>query len=893
MRLFFYYAAHSFVNQLKKLFKTWVLIFILACAVLGGAIGYGAATLSDISEARETAEDASPAQEPEQPEEPGFLELRGLERSDMLELVSGVVILVILAIEAFLSDKNGSRLFLPADVSLLFSAPMRPQSVLMFRLTTQLGAALAASIYLLFQIPNLIVNAHLSLWAALAVILGWCFTIMTGKLLQLLLYLVCSNHPRAKPWVSRAVFAVLALLLFGVAAAWKRGGADPLTAAVRVLNAPVTRWIPFWGWIKGFIRFAAEGRTGACLLSLCAVLLGMAALVLVIRVTKADFYEDAMAKSEETAALMERQRAARSTGLVSGGKRKKERGERLRRDGMRFGAGANVFFFKTLYNRFRFARLGYFTKTCETYLIVALGVAALERFALGTRVFLPVAAVVTAVAFFRSLGNPLEQDTKSDYFLLIPERTWEKLLWSLLGGLANCLLDFLPGLVCAALLLGAPAPEVLGWIPFVLAMDFYATCVGTFINLSVPADAGKNIKQFVQILFIYFGLLPSAAIIAVGAVFDRTGLAALAAALLNCFLGALFFALTPPFLDPKNRGRAAEPPETQADLPAARRIFSRIGLSAFAVLAVSVALQAGLAFAARAFAPEALESSSALWLLTFLPQYLVAFPVGFALLRRIPRAEPRPGGGFSFGRFLGVVPICFFLMYAGNLLGTAVTALLDAITGSGAGNAVEDFALSDSLWLKLLFMVVLAPIFEELLFRRAIIDRMRSYGEKLAIVTGALMFGLFHGNFSQFFYAFALGLLFGWVYLRTGKLRWTVALHMLVNFLGGVLAPALLERAELGGLEDMDLSALAGDAQALSGLLSPGTVAFLLYVAALFALSLAGLVLLIVRARSVRFSPAERELPRGGRFRTVWLNAGMLAFFIACLAMFAVSLAGL
>ena len=42
MRLFLYYALHSFVNQLRKLFKTWVLIFLLACMLLGGLIGLGA-----------------------------------------------------------------------------------------------------------------------------------------------------------------------------------------------------------------------------------------------------------------------------------------------------------------------------------------------------------------------------------------------------------------------------------------------------------------------------------------------------------------------------------------------------------------------------------------------------------------------------------------------------------------------------------------------------------------------------------------------------------------------------------------------------------------------------------------------------------------------------------
>ena len=39
MKLFFYYALHTFKNQLKKLFKTWVLIFFAVCMVIGIGLG--------------------------------------------------------------------------------------------------------------------------------------------------------------------------------------------------------------------------------------------------------------------------------------------------------------------------------------------------------------------------------------------------------------------------------------------------------------------------------------------------------------------------------------------------------------------------------------------------------------------------------------------------------------------------------------------------------------------------------------------------------------------------------------------------------------------------------------------------------------------------------------
>ena len=49
MRLFIYYAVHSFLNTLKKLLKTWVAVFLVLAvggAVIGGVIGLVASAVS-------------------------------------------------------------------------------------------------------------------------------------------------------------------------------------------------------------------------------------------------------------------------------------------------------------------------------------------------------------------------------------------------------------------------------------------------------------------------------------------------------------------------------------------------------------------------------------------------------------------------------------------------------------------------------------------------------------------------------------------------------------------------------------------------------------------------------------------------------------------------------
>ena len=80
---------------------------------------------------------------------------------------------------------------------------------------------------------------------------------------------------------------------------------------------------------------------------------------------------------------------------------------------------------------------------------------------------------------------------------------------------------------------------------------------------------------------------------------------------------------------------------------------------------------------------------------------------------------------------------------------------------------------------------------EELVFRGLLAGRLARYGQKPGAFISALLFGLYHANLEQFFYAFALGLLLSYAYYRTGLLRTSVLLHMLFNIIGSVV-PMLL-----------------------------------------------------------------------------------------------------
>ena len=70
---------------------------------------------------------------------------------------------------------------------------MRPQSVLMFRLLCTLGTSLIVSLFMLFQLPNLTINAGLPLWGALSLIVVYAMILVFSTLVQVIFYTITSK----------------------------------------------------------------------------------------------------------------------------------------------------------------------------------------------------------------------------------------------------------------------------------------------------------------------------------------------------------------------------------------------------------------------------------------------------------------------------------------------------------------------------------------------------------------------------------------------------------------------------------------------------------------------------------------------------------------------------
>ncbi len=191
--------------------------------------------------------------------------------------------------------------------------------------------------------------------------------------------------------------------------------------------------------------------------------------------------------------------------------------------------------------------------------------------------------------------------------------------------------------------------------------------------------------------------------------------------------------------------------------------------------------------------PAITENDWYLWALSTVPMYLLGMPVAYLLLCALPKRAPQKQKLHPL-MWVGFLFLCFALSYVSSYLGQYVNAWVYDVLGIQVENELEQMTTATPLGINILFVGILAPIFEELFYRKAVIDRLRRYGDLPAILISGLIFGLIHGNLSQIFYATAVGILLSFIYVRTGSVLYTISIHAAFNMIGGVYTTELIRR---------------------------------------------------------------------------------------------------
>lgn len=176
--------------------------------------------------------------------------------------------------------------------------------------------------------------------------------------------------------------------------------------------------------------------------------------------------------------------------------------------------------------------------------------------------------------------------------------------------------------------------------------------------------------------------------------------------------------------------------------------------------------------------------------------YLFAVAIGFVALLLWKKPQYlrhtiwQKGRPMTCGGFFALLSLMMSAQMIAQVSNLGLGWLLDLIGLDG--DTLQQLADVDTDSLSMfLYIGIIAPISEELLFRGLLLRSIAPYGKKLAVIGSAILFGLYHANPIQTPYAILVGLVLGYVTLKYHVI-WAIAMHVFNNLVFAMLLPKAL-----------------------------------------------------------------------------------------------------
>ncbi|MBO4321753.1 MAG: CPBP family intramembrane metalloprotease [Clostridia bacterium] len=336
----------------------------------------------------------------------------------------------------------------------------------------------------------------------------------------------------------------------------------------------------------------------------------------------------------------------------------------------------------------------------------------------------------------------------------------------------------------------------------------------------------------------------------------------------------------------------------------ARRVFTLLGFACAGLIILNyglnfAALKLSASLSEKGLLPPGLfeEGTVSRLILVTVVGFFVAIPLAALAVRRLlPASTPteRSGrAGLSAANY-ELFCIAFTFAFIGSAAGSLFDALLPNAASASGSAGMPRGAAGCAVYFAVIVLVI--PAAEEYFFRKIMIDALLPWGDRTAILFSAVFSAFYHGNVTSIFTAFFEGLALGYLYVRTRKLLWPVAVRAGINLIAGFLPAVVI--TYLADIEQVNSVSLrlaglmagfprtAGELGAFLPELSdalPGILSVNAVDALTGGIAFAGMVLLLSYVSRLRLSPGPRRLEGKEIGWTVFLSPGVLTFFVTSL----------
>lgn len=266
-------------------------------------------------------------------------------------------------------------------------------------------------------------------------------------------------------------------------------------------------------------------------------------------------------------------------------------------------------------------------------------------------------------------------------------------------------------------------------------------------------------------------------------------------------------------------------------------------------------------------------------LITYVSIYIIGVPVVLIMANALRKGsgfrlrdgfrKPEQSAGWVFKWIIIILGLTYMMSYISNIIFSIIQFLTGVELHPARISTDENLVSKASTFFS---VVILAPIFEELLFRASLYRSSQKYGGWSMIILGGLTFGLWHGNYEQTLYTATLGVFSCFLTAKTRSVFPSIILHFCLNLIAGLQLLLIDQEA----FKDAD------------GFFSSFIIS-IIFIAFIFMLMIAAFVLLLIEITSDRRSfIVENALPEVKGYKkfftyltaplTILMLAGLIGF---------------
>lgn len=333
-------------------------------------------------------------------------------------IISGIGMLFLYS-SVYTGLSTGSTFFTMADVGLLFVAPISPIRILLYGLFSSIGKALLASLFIFYQIPNLINSLGYGFKEVLALIVIYAIMVIFNQLLSIGVYIFSNGNQNRKNLVKLILYGLIGIVAVAALLIYQREQAGILDTFYRLIESKWFGYLPVAGWSTMFFKGVIAGSAANVIISLGLFVAASLICILLLAGGKADYYEDILYSTEVNYQKLADAKEGRTSTAYTNRKIKIKDKDH----GLNKGKGAYVFVYKHLVEIKRTSRF-MFIDGYTIFAAISVGLAG--YFIKNEADSYVILSVLVYIQYFMTVFGRLKQEMMKPYIYMVPEPSYKK-----------------------------------------------------------------------------------------------------------------------------------------------------------------------------------------------------------------------------------------------------------------------------------------------------------------------------------------------------------------------------------------------------------------------------------------------------------------------------------